>query len=1639
MDHKDSVNSDAQLSPTKHEIVQDVLLPEPEGLGNSGLGEVDDPLPYAELSPGKTTERGQKRKNSLPVLPESPQKVLSSHMSSTRSLGETIRSNGTPKSPAQSVLRPIQPSVRRAYATDLRFWTVWRVLGAMFGGIFGGTILLILSLVAAVYLEWSEVSIGLLNLSLMTIICVFLNVSVIYSILRITMNRAGERTREQAWVVILVLVCWAQPYLNPIPLGLLWSNYVANSTSLEIERGYTISNPRISGFFSTLLVTFLYFFCFHEIQRFREERLYYRRTIVFLYFILRMSFTQAAAMDMGSVPGAQLCTLIRFMPSEGSGLPVARVVGIVLVSFLDGAIWLMNLVYHRNTRSKIMHRLYDEDEKARTVQYGLSVITTVLWTTQIFFASLIVVVTPPIRQHSYNLSFSGTSVNTIGCCAAFLLLSWVMALAFANFPLTSPPSPDEATRTTDRNSSGRRKIRVRFYVSSRDVPPWAVLVVNGRRCFPTKQRAMWPPPPLPLGERQSSIVSQDADVAAEHQTLTTLAKNLLTKSLSSVGEAITGDASTLVLDSTPAPGTTVNFVVEHACECLNFSNIAYNTGNALNPQTNAQVQLLVEDPAYIVYRQVSSTVQDVHAVIFVSKDTIIVAFRGTHSSQNVRTDAAFNSKKHTSSLDWEYDSGSAWARRFTPEVHAGFRQAYASVRSSLLACLEELIHQDPTRVCRLCGHSMGGSLACLLAFDVRRKLISDPSRIQVFTFGSSRLGNESFRVRYNDAVPQTFSLVCAGDPVSKLPPRIPFGLPLGYKHHGIAVLLLANGSLIVTPSRAELAVLHTYAPNDWDVHRVRAYAQSMMRWCVLNNVQDEFRPFWNSIVSQVHRLPLTTLRNRVLLSYLLHDPALVENALAVGNSKNGMQKLLTDALTRRPFSPSSSPSSTSSSTKGGKAESDQLSVIVNVSAVRLPIPRVVAPPTARTPGAGGPNRKQMLGELIGRPLARHREETERRRSSVSTGHGEVDTLDSTTMTARGVTFLPSDIVFVAVTCGSVEEVARAEDEAVDEPEQISPEASRAVGEEPWVRLPDRALVFGGTAQTLRPEVDKLTFKIFKRAIECQCEAQSIISRLRSLPASASNVLATHNTSETITLLHPACDLCASPRCVAQSELTVASVFGDSGAPSASKEVVLSAVPLPETMLGENVLVKVRVWATGAMRIPPSAPVYPQDEDDDQEQRGPKMRTAGDLPLYDTTGLLTLASAPLFPAGFYLRVRVLTAVGAPYRAVTNSFHRLGAALAGGTIISCSVAVSGQTDKFQALARKAERVNFAPPENPPNESMLHAVAAKFARTASILENVSSMTQGITGQKVLRVEFARDAIVFGGMGLSPGLTGYEEVVIKLRSRRRRHARAIRFRQGSELGGYVVADLHRALRLIAAQKGEATTVNQALSFARWFPLRGPGACGKVLVALEFVPLAGPDPIATVSREDEYADAEDDSSVASPQGTMRVDLKNTVRTSQYRLDLLLSGLRYLPAEFGRVAIAVHVRDDYNPRNQGPQVRTAWIDYGGVVAGWTFTPQGLALGGDPATSLEGSEVITIRILDALDATIAKREFKIRDLLADFGEGHHDSSSTIVSLLAWVVIPFKSPVHAGKRAPEIKASFRINHTDQTLPVTALNLL
>jgi hypothetical protein len=159
-------------------------------------------------------------------------------------------------------------------------------------------------------------------------------------------------------------------------------------------------------------------------------------------------------------------------------------------------------------------------------------------------------------------------------------------------------------------------------------------------------------------------------------------------------------------------------------------------------------------------------------------------------------DASFSLPSSSSSSD-DKKKSATW-------VHSGFLHAYDSVRPDIYKIIDTVLKKEPKGEWTVIttGHSLGGALATLCAFDIalRKRWTGnnnnnnnddddddsssdDKPALKMYNYGSPRVGNKEFAEQFDAAVPDAWRIVNGNDVVCSVP-RL-----LGYCHVGHEVQL----------------------------------------------------------------------------------------------------------------------------------------------------------------------------------------------------------------------------------------------------------------------------------------------------------------------------------------------------------------------------------------------------------------------------------------------------------------------------------------------------------------------------------------------------------------------------------------------------------------------------------------------------------------------------------------------------------------------------------------------------------------------------------------------------------------------------------------------------------------------------------
>jgi Lipase (class 3) len=319
------------------------------------------------------------------------------------------------------------------------------------------------------------------------------------------------------------------------------------------------------------------------------------------------------------------------------------------------------------------------------------------------------------------------------------------------------------------------------------------------------------------------------------------------------------------------------FTMQTHVDLFNIAWYAYYHGTAKAEKLNLDFSR--SSMRFTCY--VSAKDTDTHCVIFESPDRILICFKGTSSTKNMSTDMKMKqssvlnavptacrpvSHPETSFVDdilvhsenFE-DEPRSFLNKLSPaylrakmisesidrlvdpvllqkaKIHTGFAAAYRSIAHELIGKVSSMM-QASRRPIYMSGHSLGGALATICSLDLALSIRMERNEMLVSTFGSPKVGNESFRDLYNIAVPINWRIVAGGDMISRLPKA-------GYSHVGKKVLLTPDGELFIDPDSLEVKLWHTM-PASLAYHRKSSYLLSMRAWCFRYHGQNFIPNFW---------------------------------------------------------------------------------------------------------------------------------------------------------------------------------------------------------------------------------------------------------------------------------------------------------------------------------------------------------------------------------------------------------------------------------------------------------------------------------------------------------------------------------------------------------------------------------------------------------------------------------------------------------------------------------------------------------------------------------------------------------------------------------------------------------------------------
>lgn len=253
------------------------------------------------------------------------------------------------------------------------------------------------------------------------------------------------------------------------------------------------------------------------------------------------------------------------------------------------------------------------------------------------------------------------------------------------------------------------------------------------------------------------------------------------------------------------------------------------------PSLSGYGELTLERYGFELVTHLRNNVTDTHVVIAWSREDhnrLVISFRGTTSKENWKSNLRADQQ-----VLWIKSRGLSWRRSYLerltdvaakipllnmalPRVHRGFWIAYESIRDELKDVTRLILDENPGISVYITGHSMGGALAVIAAYDFA---VNFSIQVAMYNFGGPRVGNPSFRQPYDRCVPTSYRVVMDGDIVPGWPKF--WGL---YQHVGTEISLDLAGNLIVDPSFIERH-LHISSRRKTTMHGTNIYRMALAK------------------------------------------------------------------------------------------------------------------------------------------------------------------------------------------------------------------------------------------------------------------------------------------------------------------------------------------------------------------------------------------------------------------------------------------------------------------------------------------------------------------------------------------------------------------------------------------------------------------------------------------------------------------------------------------------------------------------------------------------------------------------------------------------------------------------------------------
>ena len=197
-------------------------------------------------------------------------------------------------------------------------------------------------------------------------------------------------------------------------------------------------------------------------------------------------------------------------------------------------------------------------------------------------------------------------------------------------------------------------------------------------------------------------------------------------------------------------------------------------------------QYCADFPNFVVATTFDTSTYDTVGYVGTSPDTneIIVGFRGSQSAENWYEDGKFDQQAYVPTV------GTCDGCN----VHIGFDESWKDASAQVLQTVASLQQSNPSYGVSVVGHSLGGAVAALAAYD----LYQTGANVRLYTYGQPRTGDSTFAAAMDSVFGaqdgNALRTVHFDDPI----PRVPGEFIDDYHHHATQYWESINGT--VTPA-----------------------------------------------------------------------------------------------------------------------------------------------------------------------------------------------------------------------------------------------------------------------------------------------------------------------------------------------------------------------------------------------------------------------------------------------------------------------------------------------------------------------------------------------------------------------------------------------------------------------------------------------------------------------------------------------------------------------------------------------------------------------------------------------------------------------------------------------------------------------